>query len=160
MKRVIALGALVVGGVLLVAPSAGAATSECPPGAGANNPYCTAETALETHNTSATGGGVAKIALHCAKSGPRCKGTLLLLLGAHGSTVGSSSYSIAAGQTAKVSVKLSKQGRAILNRKGKLRVTAVSVSEGKRTVIGTVLIKGKKKAKHVTNAHTQPGFTG
>lgn len=159
MKRVIALGTLLVVGALLVAPSSGAATSECPPGT-TDTTYCTPGLTLEAHTTRATGGGVTEVAVGCAESGPTCKGTVQLVVG--GNTVGSSGFTIKPGESADVKVQLSPSARRKLACTGKLRVKVVTVINGKKTTIGHVTIKGKKTAckKHVTHAHGHPGFTG
>lgn len=172
MKRVIALGMLVLG-VLLVGPTSGASAAGCPPGQTGTPPYCQnvppEPPELNTHFTIENGGGTVSFTLECTAS-KGCKGTVLLeLKGAGGSasssalasagtTVGRTSYSIASGHKATVHVKLSKHGRALLKRKGKIKVAVVSVSDGKRTVLGSLTIKAKKK--HVTHTHGHPGFTG
>lgn len=158
MKRVIALGALLAGGGLLVAPGAGAATTAtCPPGT-TTGPYCKPALTLVIHTASSTRGGVVRVAVKCT-AGSRCTGTLLLMN--KGRIVGRASYSIAAGQSSSLRIHLSKSGRAALKRTGKLKTSVVTVVGGERTTIGRLTIKGKKaKPKHVTQVKGHPGFTG
>lgn len=164
MKRVIALGMLLLGGALLVAPGSGAATSECPPGQTGTPPYCQnappPPPVLKTHLTRATPGGLVEVTVSCPAGGPTCKGTLCIVVG--GNTVGCSTFTIKPGESAKVKVKLSPSERKKLACTGKIRVAVVTVVNGKKTIIGHVIIKGKKTAckKHVTHAHGHPGFTG
>lgn len=152
-----------------MAPGAGAALPECPPGTSAN-PYCTPGLTLLSHSVRATQNREVKVTVRCAKNGPRCKGRLLLVrrgagssaVASAGGTVGSSKYSVAPGKKANITVRLNGQGRRALERKGKLRVSVLTLISGDRTKIGNLLIRGKKrkKPKHVTGVRGKPGFTG
>lgn len=126
------------------------------------------------------GARVILIPLHCSQK-PRCVGRLLLLPPGHKSSAahrasaarasertaraastlyGSGGYSIPYNHTGKVRVKLTAAARAALAKHGRLTVAVVAAANGKRTIIGTITIKAKRKPKHVTHAKRRPGFTG
>lgn len=163
MKRVIALGMLVLGVTLISAPGAGADT--CPPGT-TDDPYCTPAITIVTNNVKVGNNGVLTIPLRCATK-PRCVGKLILVTGGGkarasavataSATVGSSRYSINYNRTSRVRVGLSQRGRTLLGRTGRLRVAVVSVSQGERTTLGTVTLRGRR---YVTGIKGTPGFTG
>jgi hypothetical protein len=166
-------------GVIAAAPAGAASTTQCPPGV-TDASYCathnesglkTAEKAIALHN------GAVKITFHCVVS-PQCHGIIYLegpgatSSRAHTSSVvvyGSAEYTVKFGETATISVPLNEAGLKALGRTGTLSTTAVAVSNGVRSVVAHLTVKGhkaakkkksKKKAKHVTKAKVSPGFTG
>jgi hypothetical protein len=86
-----------------------------------------------------TKNGVATISLHC--SGGPCRGKVKLIY-KHKTIGGPVSYSIAAGQTGKVRIKLTTAGRKALKRHhGHLKVTLVIAPSSGRSVSVTITLK-------------------
>lgn len=153
---------------LAAAPSGASAAEKCAPGTSSGE-YCeaTETTGLSTkeHKTSPTNKDKAvDITLRCSLS-QKCKGKLQLLsvgggkAAKHMAVYGTQDYSIKAKSKKTVKVNLDPKGRKALQRKGKLTVVIVAISEGVRERIGTLRIKGKKSS-HSTHADSEPGFTG
>jgi hypothetical protein len=81
--------------------------------------------------------GVVRIPVHCAAS-RRCKGRVRLLTRGHRSAraaavLGGARYSVAAGKSKAVRVRLSRRGRAMLRRTNRLRVVVAVASRGEVT---------------------------
>jgi hypothetical protein len=92
-----------------------------------------------TGSVSTSKAGVVTISLSC--TGGRCTGTVKLT---SGKTIGSAGYTLAAGQTVKITVKLTSAGKKLLKKhKGRLSVKLViTPSNGAPTTI-TIKLKAK-----------------
>ena len=169
MRRVIALAALLAGGSLIAAPTAGA-TLVCPPGV-TNATYCAVgnESGLTSkeHSTTTSNNKTVRYTVRCAKNGG-CSGRLCFE-SATGVIYGCKNYSLKNGQTATLVIPLNAAGTKALAKSGVLKVTVVSITNKVRSVIGRLTVKGHKAAKkhkhhvkkhHVTKAKVSPGFTG
>ena len=95
---------------------------------------------IATGRARADSNGRLRVRVGCSGSGT-CRGTLRLQMAVRGRTrtVGSARYSVGAGRTAKVRLRLSRSALATLRRRGKLRVTAVAKAGG-RSVSRTLVI--------------------
>lgn len=169
----------------LVASNAGGTTAGadatvtlCPAGSSLTG-VCSSENQSgatpEEHSTKTSNDSIIRYRLHCALA-VECKGTIYFLPSGHTASAhsaattiyGSGDYSIPAGQDGTVLVHLTAAGKAALERTGKLTVSVTALSNGIVSPLGTLAIKGKKKAKkakkhkktHVTHAKKRPGFTG
>jgi hypothetical protein len=115
-------------------------TSGPPPG---NEPLTPNAISRGSSKATYRSGGIA-VTLDCAGQGAACSGTLQLTvpsLSAHGSTVtlGSRSFSIAAGNSATVSVRVGRRVRARLNRLLARQVRRLKVTAS--VVLGTASTK-------------------
>jgi hypothetical protein len=159
-KRVIAVLAVVLGGLVAVPVGAGAAKhggggqegpneniqEQCPPGV-QDATYCAAGNlsglSLSKHTLTTSNNSVVNLTLPCKRS-TTCSGKLFLE-GAKGKILGSVSYSIKPGKHATVQIRLTAAGRKALEKTGKLTIKLAAVSKGVRSSLGTLTIKGKKK---------------
>lgn len=160
-----------------LAPAGAAqAAEQCPAGTQAGE-YCShveePGVTSKEHTTATTSeGGSFEYTFHCTLK-TQCKGTLDFEgVGAKGSSASVAKsktviyatykYSVGAGATKTVKVKLNAAGRKALSSTGKLTVEVVAVSGGKRKKLGTLTLKAHKAAakKHSTHAKKNPGFTG
>ncbi len=90
-------------------------------------------TATLTRSVSTTRAGVVTISLHC--TGGACKGTAKLSKG------GSAGYSIAAGQTTKIKLKLTAAAKKQLKKKHRLTVKLVIAPAGRTAATVTIKLK-------------------
>ncbi len=82
--------------------------------------------------------GKVRLTLRCA-AGPDCAGVLTLR--ARGKRIGRRAFTLDGGETDGVSVKLSRKGRRMARRAGRLRVTAKVQITGGATTTRTVRVK-------------------
>lgn len=177
----------VLAALLVAAPAASAATTTvCPPGV-KDATYCS------THNDS---GVELKLepshSLEIKNSFLFVKFTCTLVAGCHGEIViegaagktssahaaatsviyGRGTYSLKYKESAEVKVALTAAGEKAIANTGKLSATVAAVTNGVRSVVGHITVKGhkakhKKHRKHHRKHHThathtsgRPGFTG
>jgi hypothetical protein len=176
-RSLIASFAVIAGSVLAASPAGAATAIVCPPGV-TDASYCASvnESGLSSaHTASSSNDSIVKYTVKCAP-GSGCAGKLLFETVTGGTSArghvatsviyGSTAYSIAAGKTAKLTVHLTTVGRRALERTGKFTATVVSVTNGIRSVVGHVTVKGrktkttKKAVRHTTHTQSSPAFTG
>jgi hypothetical protein len=148
-KTIIAVLAVLLGAVAPASASAPAEESVCPPGI-TDATYCAAGNVsgliLLRHSAKTSDNRFVDVIVRC-KSSSRCIGKLYLE-SSGGKIYGKGHYSIANGKHATVHVKLTAAGRHALGKTGKLKVTVAAVSNGVRSVIGHLKIKGQKVTAH------------
>ena len=168
----------------VTAPVASADNTACPPGV-SDAQYCAShnESGVETKGkgkteTEKSDDKTVKVHITCDKH-PGCDGTIVLegpaakSSAAHAAAAsvvyGTASYSLKFGESANVSVPLTAAGVRAIQQTGTLSATVAAVSNGVRSVIGHIKVKGHKAAKkhgkrrkgqHSTHATGRPGFTG
>jgi hypothetical protein len=106
--------------------------------------------AFAAHSAPVSRSGQALVPLSCPSGSGGCTGKLTLTLvktGARTTKLGSAAFTLAAGKTGKVHVKLSRRGKRLLARRHKLKVHAVvdahdSSGQSKRTT-ATITLKAR-----------------
>jgi hypothetical protein len=144
-KRIIAVLAVLLGAVV-AAPASASAAEVCPPGV-TDATYCAAGNvsgvAVAKRTVTTSNDRAIDLTVPCKTSTP-CVGKLFLE-GPGGKILGTVSYSIKPGGTAKLHIRLTAAGRKLLEKNGKLNVKVAAVSKGVRSGLGTMKVVGKKK---------------
>jgi hypothetical protein len=138
------------------APAGAQAATLCPPGV-TNAPYCVVGNAsgliLERRLTRMSGNRSSgdrsiEMTVRCTLSSS-CTGRLYLESSSGGKIYGTARYAIKGGTRAALRIRFTAAARRTLERIGRLTVTVAVVSNGVRSVIGRLSVKGlEKHGKH------------
>jgi plastocyanin len=117
---------------------------EPPPGRGGDDRSAPA-TRIATKRATADRGGRLRVRVGCSGGGT-CAGKLRLQVasGARTKTIGSARYSVAAGRTATVRIRLTRAGLAALRKRRKMRVSAVAKGSG-GTVARSIVLRAPSR---------------
>ena len=169
-KTIIAVLAAFLGAVA-AAPAGAQAATLCPPGV-TEATYCAVGNASgvtwEQRFTKVSGNSSVEMTVRC-KSSSGCTGRLYLessssssgasrlsRASASGRTIyGTARYTIKGGTRATLRIRFTAAAQRTLERTGRLAVTVAAVSNGVRSVIGRLSIKGRKKRSE--RVRTRPG---
>ncbi|MDQ3934213.1 MAG: hypothetical protein M3340_06230 [Actinomycetota bacterium] len=101
---------------------------------------------IASKRSTADRAGRLKVKVACGGGEGSCGGKLLLQVASRGrtKTVGSARYSVPAGRSASVRVRLSRSALATVRRRGKLRVTAVAKGSGGAVSRSLLIRRGKR----------------
>lgn len=130
---------------------------KCPPGVTDAN-YCSEENESGVKSKEKAGPSVNdktfKVSFHCEQK-PACSGTLALDItsGSGTETVGTAHYSMKFHQAKVIVFHLNKLGQETLEKTGTLNATIVSISDGVRSVVQKVKVKGHKVKGHKGKGH-------